>query len=596
MPKLLRTLVPLVLVLLAIPASASADPMDFNTTHSGAMGANLPHTPNFVWLSSTMANSSVAGTAAPGEGWASGTGGQGLSDLMFQEGPNGHDYVIQGEYTHYQTWDYSDPRNPVRVGPNVRCTGSQGDIMIVGHLMMRVNENNRNIPNADLTRPCAVPQPGETSVGFLGLTIIDVSDWNNPRPIIGVPVCNGAHTATKYYNDITNKLYVIMTRGGTTGSSTQWGLDCSAAARPTWSVDVVEVPLDHPENAHLVGWLPTGGSGGDSGCHDINVFEELHLMATSCPSGGSQGSLVDISDINNPKVLWTFRYPGISTMHTADFSWNGRYIYWNAEPGGGTGDSCNYNDDPLLYTVFIVDRFTGKLLGQYHAPNPQATLSTAGGATIENCTIHEINEIPFMDRNVMTYAGYRMGGGVVDLTNPRAPRNIGFFDYPPSEPSTGPASQGGFERTGLGCWTFYWYNDNLYCNDLSWGMIVYTVNEPWWKQALTMNELNPQTTTFRFRCTASVSGPPLRAKKKSKVTATLSVTNGHEIKTQPAWGLTVVFKAPGFYKEVKTGENGKATATVKASKRGKLQVSTLTVENVNSCAAPAKSIKRAIKR
>ncbi len=589
MPKLLRILVPLALVLLALPSAAAADPTDFNSAHTSKLGPLLPHTPNFVWLSSTMANSSVLGTAAQGEGWV-GTNGQALSDMVFQEGPNGHDFAISGEYNHYQTWDYGDPTAPTRVGPNVRCTGSQGDIMIVGHLMLRVNEGNRNIPNADLTRPCAVPQPGETSVGFVGLTIIDVSDWNNPKPIVGVPVCNGAHTATKYYNDIDNKLYVIMTRGGTTGSSTQWGLDCSAAARPQGSVDVVEVPLDHPENAHLVGWLPTGGTGG--GCHDINVFEELHLMATSCPSG-NQGSLIDIADIRNPHVLWTFQYPGIQTMHTADFSWNGRYIYWNAEPGGGTGASCEYNDDPILYTVFIVDRFTGKLLGQYHVPNVQATLSTQGGQTIENCTVHEINEVPFIDRNIMTYAGYRLGGGVVDLTNPRAPRNVGWFDFPPGEadPVTG-----AFERNGLGCWTFYWYNDNLYCNDISWGVTVYTVNEPWWRQALKMNELNPQTTTYTFKCTATVTGGPKKAKKAANATVNVIVGNGHEIEPQPAWGVSVEFKAPGFFKQVTTGENGKATVKVKASKAGKLTVRTLDEENLNSCAAPAKSIKRAAKK
>ena len=82
MPKLLRIFIPLVLVLLAVPSVASADPMDFNTTHTSALGPNLPHSPNFTWLSSVMANSSVLGTAAPGEGWV-GTNGQALSDMLF---------------------------------------------------------------------------------------------------------------------------------------------------------------------------------------------------------------------------------------------------------------------------------------------------------------------------------------------------------------------------------------------------------------------------------------------------------------------------------------------------------------------------------
>src|ERR1044072_7725812 len=105
MPKLLRIFLPLVLVLLAIPASASADPMTFNSAHTSALGPNLPHTPNFVWLSSVLANSAVAGTAAPGEGWVSDNNGQALSDMLFTKGPQGHDYVMSGEYNHYQMWE-----------------------------------------------------------------------------------------------------------------------------------------------------------------------------------------------------------------------------------------------------------------------------------------------------------------------------------------------------------------------------------------------------------------------------------------------------------------------------------------------------------
>jgi hypothetical protein len=595
MPKLLRLLVlasVATISVLGLSGGAGATPVycaqnPAAPCYTADNMANIFHTPNYIHLGTW-----IPPRPPDPEFWAStGSAGQGLSDMAFQ-----NNLAIVGEYSHWQALDVKDPTNPTPVGPNFRCDGSQGDMIQFGHLLFRVNESGtgRPIPNGDLRRPCGPVGPGEIGIPFAGVAIYDVTDWANPKPIIGVPVCGGAHTATGYYNDNTpGKYYIIMTRGGITSSSPQWGLDCSAAVRPGNSLDVVEVPLDHPERAHLrTTWFPTGG--GTGGCHDVNVFEELHLMATSCPSNQT-GGLVDIADVDNPKVLWTFTYPGISTLHTADFSWNGRYIYWNAEPGGGTGASCGFDDDPILYTVYIVDRFTGKLLGQWHAPNPQGAGTGQSAPNTENCTIHEINEVPFMDRNVMTYACYRCGMGVIDLTNPRAARTIGYMDFPTAQ-GTNPGGPGNIQGLGgLGCWTGYWYNDNLYCNDLSWGLHIWTITEPWWKQALQMTNLNPQTTTFTFKCTVTVSGGPKKAHKAGTATANVIVGNGHEIEPQAAWGLSVAFKAPGFYKVVKTGENGKASAKIKASKAGKLQVSTLSVENVNSCAAPSKSIGRAAK-
>ena len=70
----------------------------------------------------------------------------------------------------------------------------------------------------------------------------------------------------------------------------------------------------------------------------------------------------------------------------------------------------------------------------------------------------------------------------------------------------------------MGCWTSYWYNDYLYCNELGWGRTRLTVNEPWWKQALTMDELNPQTNTKLISCQVSFTGGPKVRRRTARST------------------------------------------------------------------------------
>lgn len=578
MAKLLRffALAVFAAAVLAVPAGA----LPVQTQYSGLYYGNAPHSPNFVWQASLVAPETwIAGppitatTSVP-------SGGQYMSDMAFQG-----DLAIDASYNQFRVLDVSDPTNPHPLPGSdpqgTRCLGGQGDMVVVGNLLFRANESNRNIPNADLTRPCDTPQPGETSVGFIGLTIFDFTDKAHPKPIIGVPTCNGAHTMTKYYDDIGNKLYMIMTKGNGTASNPQWGLDCSAAAAPGARVDLIEVPLDHPEQAHIAGYLPTGGTG--NGCHDVNVYEELHLVALACPSG-NQATLLDVSDIHNPIPLWTFTYPGISTMHTAGFTYSGKYVLVDAEPGGGSNDECNYNDDPVKYTLFVIDRFTGKLVGQFHLPHPQAT--QPGGDTAY-CTLHELNTAPFIDRDIVASSCYNCGQNVIDITNPRAIREVGFWDAP-----EGPSYTNYQDKNGEGCWTGYWWNDSLYCNELDYGLHVWTVNEPWWKQSITLDEQNPQTLTKRMRCSVSYTGGPTRAKKSGKVTVKVNVFGPAH--TQPAWGAKANVKAPGFYKTISMGENGTASVSVKASKSGKLSVTVPEHENMLGCSAPSKTIKRPI--
>ena len=249
----------------------------------------------------------------------------------------------------------------------------------------------------------------------------------------------------------------------------------------------------------------------------------------------------------------------------------------NGEPGGGGGGECSFQDDTNKPLIHIIDRTTGKLVGQWALPRPQ--LESAA----ENCTTHTVNMVPSLDRNLMAWSGYTGGVSVIDFTNPEAPREIAFVD----QYTLAGAS-------GVGCWTGYWFNDNLYCNEVQWGQHVFTVNEPWWKQALDMDELNPQTFTKLIRCQVSFTGGPSKAGKSGTVNATVKVFGPAPL--QAAWGATVEIKAPGYFKSFKTGEAGTVSASVKANKKGSLTVTVPALENMVGCSAPSKTIQPSAKK
>ena len=72
-----------------------------------------------------------------------------------------------------------------------------------------------------------------------------------------------------------------------------WGHQCSA---PHDKFQIVEVPLDAPEDAEVIADVPLGlaGEGHHAACHDIGVLMNRDKQFAVCAAG--QGVLFDISD------------------------------------------------------------------------------------------------------------------------------------------------------------------------------------------------------------------------------------------------------------------------------------------------------------
>jgi hypothetical protein len=93
-----------------------------------------------------------------------------------------------------------------------------------------------------------------------------------------------------------------------------------------------------------------------------------------------------------------------------------------------------------------------ELASYYKLPVPQTAQ--------ENCVAHNGNLVPVPGRDIMVQAWYQGGNSVFDFTDSKNPYEIAFFDHAPNSPTS--LVSGGF-------WSTYWYNGNLYGNEIARG-------------------------------------------------------------------------------------------------------------------------------
>ena len=121
-------------------------------------------------------------------------------------------------------------------------------------------------------------------------------------------------------------------------------------------IDIIKVPLAHPELARIVSSPPHfcrrskpelwNGlwKGGDHGegtqktsvtdkCHDITVYSAIGLAAGAC---SGNGIILDISNPVNPVRLAAASDPNYAFWHSANFNNSGTKVLFTDEWGGGS--------------------------------------------------------------------------------------------------------------------------------------------------------------------------------------------------------------------------------------------------------------------
>ena len=380
----------------------------------------------------------------------------------------------------------------------VSCITAQGDPTIYGNLLFLSAEGagNRN--------DCAKGGVQEPADHMAGVRIYDVSDPAMPRLVTNVQTCKGSHTHTLVpgrEGEGVVYLYVSGNQGARPDAELAGcrnGTDPADETNSLYRLDVIKVPLAHPESATVVtgariftglGAAPLRSGearrmravpGADSAtlaqmatygprnCHDVTAYPAMNLLAGAC---ASYGLLVDISNPERPVRLDAVADTNFSLWHTAVFSNDGSRVVFTDEWGGGTSPNCQA-EHPLEMggntTLVIGADRKFKQHAYFKIPTAQSAQ--------ENCVSHNGGLVPVPGRDIMVQGWYQGGVNVIDFTDPDRPYEIAFFDRGPIDPPPAAgAEQASVSRTrGTigGSWGAYYWNGYVYSSEMARGLDI----------------------------------------------------------------------------------------------------------------------------
>jgi hypothetical protein len=463
------------------------------------------------------------------------------SDLAFKD-----HYVYQGNFAGFTIWDVKDPAKPVMVAV-VPCITAQGDPSIVGNLLFISAEGGGN------RNDCAKGGVQNPADHMTGVRIYDVSNPAEPKLIKNVQTCKGSHTHT-VIPDPKNKdvIYIYVSgsqpaRPATELAGCNNGTDPADVNNSLYRLDVIKVPLKHPEQAEVVtgariftGLNPAPTSAvrreqqaersaqraqaraaqagatqagaqpavarpgfdpqtptGPRNCHDVTAYPSLHLLAGAC---ASYGLLVDITNPEKPVRLDAKADTNFSLWHTAVFSNDGSKVVFTDEWGGGTQPMCQATSMMDMGGNTILTIKDHKMTQHAYFKIPSAQTAQ------ENCVSHNGGLVPVPGRDLFVQGWYQGGVDVSDFTDPDHPFEVAFFDRgpvdpPPASGDTASPSISRMRGTIGGSWGAYYWNGYIYSSELARGFDVLelvpsdklSANEIAAAKLVRMEEYNPQS-------------------------------------------------------------------------------------------------------
>lgn len=386
------------------------------------------------------------------------------------------DVMVAGNYHGFQIYDIANPSDPQLISAVV-CPGGQGDVSVVGDLLIMSVEQTRG------RLDCGLEGIAEdvSAERFRGLRIFDISDLTLPQQVGAVQTCRGSHTHSIVSVD---ESFIIVYNSGTSrvrddeelagcSDDSPWRNEQTALFR----IDVIEIPIERPQDARIIhspgvfadpdtGFLAGLWERGDHGprtqttnetnhCHDITVFPSLNIAAGAC---SGNGIIFDVSDPINPTRIDEVVDPGFAYWHSATFSNDGRKVLYTDEWGGGTRPRCRASDPLTWGANAIYDIVDGELVfgGYFKMPAPQSEQ--------ENCVAHNGSLVPVPGRDIMAQAWYQGGLSVFDFTDSANAFEIAYFDRGPIHKE--------HLVTG-GYWSTYWYAGRIYGTEIVRGIDVF---------------------------------------------------------------------------------------------------------------------------
>ena len=387
------------------------------------------------------------------------------------------DIMIAGSYHGFNIYKLGQDGVP-QLMSSVVCPGGQGDVSVVGKILVMSVEQTRGRVDCGLEGA-----PGKVNEDrFRGLRIFDISDLSRPMQVGGVQTCRGSHTHSIVSADDKR---IVVYNSGTANIRDEEELAGCVGEIPgdtrtaLFSIDVIEIPLADPSKARIVksprvfadettgniAGLWTGGDHGEGTqrtaptdqCHDITVFPALKVAAGAC---SGNGILFDIKDPLNPKRIDVVTDTGFAYWHSATFNNDGTKVIFTDEWGGGGRPRCKASDPKTWGANAVYDIVDGKLVfrAHYKMPAPQSDK--------ENCVAHNGSIIPVPGRDLFAQAWYQGGLSVMDFTDSANPKEIAYFDRGPIDAK---------QMVLGGYWSIYWYNGHIYGTEITRGIDVFAL-------------------------------------------------------------------------------------------------------------------------
>ena len=413
------------------------------------------------------------------------------------------DILVTGNYHGFNAYRLGEDGVPALVSSTV-CPGGQGDVSIVGNLLVMSVQDSRARIDCGL-------QGVEGKVSedrFRGIRIFDISDITQPKQVGIVQTCRGSHTHSIVSAD---ERSIVLYNSGTSyvreNEELAGCFDTAGDETALFSIDVIEIPVKNPAAARIVdrprvfaaeGQIAGLWRGGDHGegtqdtyrtdmCHDITVFPAKKLAAGAC---SGNGIILDISNPRKPVRIDDVTDKGFAYWHSATFNNDGTKVLFTDEWGGGGRPRCQAGD-PMNWGADAFYAIEGRKLvanGTFKLPAPQSDK--------ENCVAHNGSIIPVPGRDIFVQAWYQGGISVIDFTDPANIHEIAYFDRGPVDAD---------QMVLGGYWSAYWYNGRIYATEIARGLDVLAL-EP--SEFLTADEIaaaeaaqyqgnlfNPQTQT-----------------------------------------------------------------------------------------------------
>ena len=308
------------------------------------------------------------------------------TDMAFQG-----DVLATGNYHGFNIYRVSPTGGAPQLVSSTICPGGQGDLSIVGNLLIMSVEQARG--RLDCGRQGI--QEAVSAERFRGIRIFDISNLSQPRQVGAVQTCRGSHTHSVVSGPGRDGKIIVYVSGTAGVRSAKEIPSCigdpGSLQSALFSIDVIEIPVANPAASRIIdrprvfGDPATGSisglwAGGDHGdgtqdtnqtdqCHDITVFPSAKIAAGAC---SGNGILLDISNPRAPKRIDQVVDPTFAYWHSATFNNDGTKVLFTDEWGGGGRPRCLVSDPRNWGANAIYDIEGSKLRFRNHYKLPGA--------------------------------------------------------------------------------------------------------------------------------------------------------------------------------------------------------------------------------